>query len=335
MHPWSFDGAIKNPLGFISRMVFLFLAISSTALASPYSVTLAWDPNPEPDVTGYRLLYGTSSGVRPHMVDVGNVTTATLTLTESDTIYVVAVAYNSAALESPPSEELMVPLVEEDAEIPVILEQPADVVTVPDSAQGTSAVVTWREPVFSDASTFTVGSTHSPGSVFPAGTTVVTYTAEDAAGNVAGFDFTVTVAGIQVWRQQEFGNLVSNALVSGDTVNGDGDRWSNLGEYALGLQAGQNDGHDILINTIDGDTLNLEFHHNPYLPDVLLRIEQSTDLSKAWTTLATRQLDGSWTSTAPGLEMSSERIEDSQKVTVRENIGGKTAGFYRLVVERP
>src|SRR5258708_36755679 len=38
------------------------------------SVTLAWDPNSEPTVTGYILSYGTTPGTSATSVDAGNLT---------------------------------------------------------------------------------------------------------------------------------------------------------------------------------------------------------------------------------------------------------------------
>lgn len=68
---------------------------------------LAWDANPEADIVGYRVRYGTSTGVHPQVLDVGNVTTATIpNLTPGTNYFFVVTAYN-ASLESPPSNEVM------------------------------------------------------------------------------------------------------------------------------------------------------------------------------------------------------------------------------------
>ncbi|HRZ57568.1 MAG TPA: hypothetical protein P5525_19185 [Candidatus Paceibacterota bacterium] len=70
-------------------------------------VTLAWDPNSEPDLAGYRLHRGQSSGVYDRTVDVGNVTTFTDADLQTDVIYYfVVTAYNTAGLESDPSNEV-------------------------------------------------------------------------------------------------------------------------------------------------------------------------------------------------------------------------------------
>ena len=83
------------------------LLVGGADNASAGQVSLAWDPNPEPDVIGYRLHYGTSSGQYSHSVNVGQTTTAALTdLTEDTRYFAVVTAYNAAGLESPPSNEV-------------------------------------------------------------------------------------------------------------------------------------------------------------------------------------------------------------------------------------
>ncbi len=51
----------------------------------------------------------------------------------------------------------------------------------------------WNIPAATDNCLVSVTSTHNPGDIFPIGTTTVTYTATDAAGNVATTQFDVTV----------------------------------------------------------------------------------------------------------------------------------------------
>ena len=81
----------------------------------------------------------------------------------------------------------------EDNEDPVIADCPADI-TQDSDAGVCEAVVTWAAPTASDncaVTTFT--STHDSGDTFPSGTTTVTYTATDAAGNTTTCTFDVTV----------------------------------------------------------------------------------------------------------------------------------------------
>jgi hypothetical protein len=70
-------------------------------------VRLAWDANTEPDLAGYRVYYGTSTGNYTASVNVGNVTSATIpNLTDNVTYYFAVVAYNTAAVESLHSDEV-------------------------------------------------------------------------------------------------------------------------------------------------------------------------------------------------------------------------------------
>ena len=75
---------------------------------------LAWAPNTESDLAGYRIGYGTSSANYTQQVDVGNNTTGTLSdLTPGITYFIALTAYNTTGLESRPSNEVsyFVPLI--------------------------------------------------------------------------------------------------------------------------------------------------------------------------------------------------------------------------------
>lgn len=72
------------------------------------SATLAWDANSEPDLAGYRIYYGNASGSYPTSIDVGKATTCTVSgLDPRLTYYFAATAYNTAELESDPSNEVV------------------------------------------------------------------------------------------------------------------------------------------------------------------------------------------------------------------------------------
>src|SRR5690554_3382159 len=80
-----------------------------------------------------------------------------------------------------------------DNEAPVFTACPSDIAQDVD-AGSCDAVVTWTAPTFTDNCTgTTLTSTHNSGDTFPIGTTTVTYTATDAAGNVQTCSFEVTV----------------------------------------------------------------------------------------------------------------------------------------------
>lgn len=70
-------------------------------------VLLSWDANTEPDLDGYRLYYGVAPGTYQNVLDVGNVTTATVTSLQPGTRYFFAVtAYDVSGNESGFSNEV-------------------------------------------------------------------------------------------------------------------------------------------------------------------------------------------------------------------------------------
>ncbi len=73
-----------------------------------FNLNLAWNPNPETDISAYRLSYGTSSGQYNQVVDVGRDTRATVSnLEQGKTYYFVVTAVNYAGMASDPSSELI------------------------------------------------------------------------------------------------------------------------------------------------------------------------------------------------------------------------------------
>ncbi len=70
------------------------------------SVSIAWDPNTEADLAGYKVYVGTSPGTYPQTIDVGHVTTFTISdLTDGETCYFAVTAYDIFGNESGFSNE--------------------------------------------------------------------------------------------------------------------------------------------------------------------------------------------------------------------------------------
>lgn len=103
---------LSLPFRYLILSLLVFGASSlilSTNLNSAFAadVTFAWDPSPEPEVVGYKLYYGITSGTYDHVVDAGNNTTLTITgLEDGVTYYSTVTAYDSLGNESAPAEEL-------------------------------------------------------------------------------------------------------------------------------------------------------------------------------------------------------------------------------------
>ena len=76
-------------------------------MPAPADVTLSWDPNPETDLAGYKIYYGTSASVYGTVIKiVGLQTSYTLTGLAPGTYFFAITAYNTADLESGFSNEV-------------------------------------------------------------------------------------------------------------------------------------------------------------------------------------------------------------------------------------
>jgi hypothetical protein len=85
---------MKTLLIALFGMLFVFSGVAS-------SLTLAWNANPELNIKGYWIAYGTSSGVYTNGVSVGKVTTYTLQgLTNNVTYYIGLAAINKLNIQS-------------------------------------------------------------------------------------------------------------------------------------------------------------------------------------------------------------------------------------------
>ena len=102
-----------SPFQKLMRILAIFaIGCLSTGYAAE-SASLNWNANAEPNIAGYRLYVGSISGEYNQMVDVGNVTTATIpNLAAASTYYFSVTAYNSAGFESPTSAEISITMVQ-------------------------------------------------------------------------------------------------------------------------------------------------------------------------------------------------------------------------------
>jgi hypothetical protein len=83
------------------------LAVVVTVANGSTQVSLAWDPNTEPQLAGYKVYVGTASGVYTTAIDVRNVTTYTVaSLPPGQTYYFAVTAYDVSGFESGFSNEV-------------------------------------------------------------------------------------------------------------------------------------------------------------------------------------------------------------------------------------
>ncbi len=82
------------------------LTLSPSWVSAVSSVTLAWDGSIDPGIAGYKIYYGTTSHSYSSSVDVGNVTSATISLpSDNATYYFAATTYDASGTESDFSNE--------------------------------------------------------------------------------------------------------------------------------------------------------------------------------------------------------------------------------------
>lgn len=93
----------------VALAIMAFLALPFMAFAGSNDVVFTWNPNTESDLAGYKLYQGTVSGKYGPPVDLGNVTTYTLTLpalTVDQTYFFALTAYDKSTNESGKSSEV-------------------------------------------------------------------------------------------------------------------------------------------------------------------------------------------------------------------------------------
>ena len=105
----SYFRGSKNFAVPLLRFALAILPLASPAVASSNtgSVSVAWNPNPEANISGYKIYWGESSRQYTKVQDAGNMVQATLSnLTAGQTYFCAVTAYNTAGQESPYSAEI-------------------------------------------------------------------------------------------------------------------------------------------------------------------------------------------------------------------------------------
>lgn len=130
---------MNSRFSFAGRIVFAW-AMILIAASSVDAAVATWNANPEPDVAGYKLSYGTQSGVHTVVIDVGKVTTYTFNPAPGQRYYVVVQAYNTAGALSDKSAEAIIDVPMTTTNVAPTLEQPANQTTTVNTSASLSLV---------------------------------------------------------------------------------------------------------------------------------------------------------------------------------------------------
>lgn len=88
--------------------ILLVLCLTITPVAVASNVTFAWDPISDPQVAGYKVVYGFSSRNYQYNVDAGNSTSLVISgLQSGTTYYFAAVVYSTDGQQSDYSDEII------------------------------------------------------------------------------------------------------------------------------------------------------------------------------------------------------------------------------------
>jgi len=155
-------------------MTVLSLVLFSRAAAAA-TIIVAWDPNPEPDIAGYVVSYGTASGSYTNSVAVNQTWQAISGLGDGTTYYFVVRAYNTSGQYSAPSAEV-------SATTPRAGTPPTITCPVPSatSSTGQPVAVSFAPTTAGGVAPLTVGCSPASGSLFPVGSTPFSCTVTDA-----------------------------------------------------------------------------------------------------------------------------------------------------------
>ena len=91
----------------VLRVAFALALVAATASVVD-GATASWDPNPETDIAGYKVSYGTEPGVHGTTIDVGKVTIFQFNPPSGRRYYVVVQAYTTTGQLSAKSAEVTI-----------------------------------------------------------------------------------------------------------------------------------------------------------------------------------------------------------------------------------
>jgi hypothetical protein len=131
----KFAGFNRVRVGLQHWLVVLCLWMAALPTQAVQTVVLAWDPNPETNLGGYKFYYGVASRTYFNVQNVGNTTSGSASnLLPGITYYFAITAYNNLGAESDFSEEIVYT-------VPVINNVPPTLDVLPDLTLADSAMI--------------------------------------------------------------------------------------------------------------------------------------------------------------------------------------------------
>jgi hypothetical protein len=160
-----------------------FLTFSRFTSAANGNLTLAWDPNPDPNVVGYKIYFGSASGGYTNVISAGMATTLTLSnLVEGTSYFFAATDYASDGLESDYSSEVTATLPVPATNRPPTIDALANRALNENAAMQTVALSGITSGATNEAQTLTVTATSSNPSLI--GNPTVAYTSPNTTGTL-------------------------------------------------------------------------------------------------------------------------------------------------------
>nr|MDP0502520.1 Ig-like domain-containing protein [Verrucomicrobiota bacterium JB025] len=105
-------------VSFFGKLIRAAVGILAVFPFEAGALSLRWEANPEPDIAGYEVNYGTESGDLTQVIQAGSATSVALTeLQAGETYFFSVTAVNTSGLKSEPSEEV-------SYEVPVVAPEP-------------------------------------------------------------------------------------------------------------------------------------------------------------------------------------------------------------------
>jgi len=301
------------------------------------SVTLAWDANTDPYIAGYRVYYGTTSGVYTDMLDFGDLTAGTVpNLFGGTTYYFAVTAYNTAGEEGPPSTEVSTTTINTDLSS-LVLNNGA---LAPDFGRN---VYDYAMTFTNDISSVTLTPTaaaltatvsvngnalqgNGTSGVIPLVVgdnliTIVVTAADGITSNIYTIDIT-RLSGLDTWRLQNYGTS-NDENEAADLAAPMGDGVVNLIKYATGMDPTV---PGMMPGVISTNGTQLFFSY----PRLKAAVADGTTFSVMWTD---DLVTPNWSS-----EGVSENAVDqgaTELVTAALPMGGAGRRFVQLFVSHP